>query len=165
MTLRRLRDLIRMQAGIKGQDTLVGLIDEAINDGLKHFTARKQFPELKVLNVGIAVTVSGNPTFTLPTDLQHFLLDRVRYADDNGDYTTASSLYSGDFDGTADGPPIKFSRTATTLTVWPQETVAGDKLYLDYYKYPTPLVNDADVFSYSCFARGCEILRYRSRSA
>lgn len=146
MTLKRLRDLIRKQAGIKGHDTEIGWIDAIINSRLVAMTARHQYPEMLLVDQSIVAVGVNNPVFPLPTNLQHFLEDSIRYSVD-GDLEDSYPLQRSDSTpGSADSPPFRFYRAGANITMWPQQIGATDRIWLNYYKRPTVLVADADVF-------------------
>lgn len=145
MTLKTLRDQIRSRSGLPGSDTLVGFIDGLINERLQHFTALRRFPELFLANVAAIPTPALSGTVPLPTDLQHLDLSSVRY-NNSGTFADANYIFATPGSGSASGIPNTFIWSGSSLLLYPQTVGASASVWINYWKLPTTLLNDTDVF-------------------
>lgn len=148
MTLKRMRDMIRVDCRIKGISTMVGLIDHHINQSLRDVTSLAKYMEFLVVDANIATVAADNPTFLLPTDIQHLEDRSIRYSTTN---SADSFEYLAKFNaniakGLSTGTPQYYYRQAGNLVLYPKSTLAGSGIFLTYYRYPTTLLNDTDVF-------------------
>lgn len=143
--LRTLLDRIRADAGIRGPDTMVGLMIETINAVTREYTGRRRFDQLYMNAVELAPVAPGSGVFNLPADLQVLQKDNAFYSED-GVYENANGLlFSTSFIGSSDGQPNRIQRIGNTLSVWPfSDVVADSRVYINYWRHAVPIANYAD---------------------
>lgn len=79
MTLQELRDAIRIEAEMPGDNTYDYYLDLLIQRELNQQTGLNKYNEAIVLDETIAWVGGNTPYIALPTDLQHLDYDQVRY--------------------------------------------------------------------------------------
>lgn len=143
-----MRDMIRAQLGWRGANTMVGLIDTQINMELREVAGLAKYREFLVEDHNIATVAADNPSYTLPSDIQHFEDRTVRYSNDNGmvDFAYLAKWNAGMARYGTDGVPRYFQRIGGNLVLYPGNTLAGSGVFFSYYRYPTELIADASVF-------------------
>lgn len=147
MTLQQLRVEIQEEAGVKGLYKKVGLIDSTINSELRAVTSQFKFPELLLLNHPLTVTNAGDSSVTVPTDMQHFDEDSVRYSP-SASLDDVTYLRRKDFGGNPSGTPIYYQRAGLILKLFPYEdTLASSKVYFNYYKHPAKMFSNTAFFA------------------
>jgi hypothetical protein len=138
--LREILDRIRMEAGIKGPDTLAGFLIHTFNAVVKEYTARRRFDQLFMARAALGPSGPGSGLFALPIDLQ-VLQKKDFYFNVDGNYEEAYPLYySGDFIGSSSGLPNRVFREGSNLRVYPfSDTTVNSLLFYNYWRYPNPL--------------------------
>lgn len=144
MNLSELRDLVRAEAGIEGDDIYQVLIDAIINQEYNRISGKSKYNELHD-EVTFTATAVEEFEFTLPDDYQ--LFDTLTYlaASDTIEHTCVLSKGTNPRAGIQwSGSPKFWYRNGSILKVYPYTDVSiGDTLILGYYKKQI-LVDDAD---------------------
>jgi hypothetical protein len=145
MVLAELRDLIRAEAGIEGDDTYQVLVDAIINQEYGRLTGKSKYEELKKVEVFTTVA-NAEFEFTLPTDFQLFgsliylpigELPEEGIILDKGTYPRAGIRWQGN--------PKYWYRSGMELLVYPySDSLIGDTLTLEYHKKQI-LTNNSDI--------------------
>jgi hypothetical protein len=142
-TLSVLLDEIKREARVKGSDNLDTFITTLINELLLDYAEKTRYFELLLREQPIVLS-EAESDYDLPDDFHK--MRAVRYTIGSG---IPFSLYPrGQYvPQTSGGNPRFYEVAGTTLTVMPATNVKdNDTLVLDYYKYPTELVSDGDIF-------------------
>lgn len=146
MTLLEMVNWIRFEAQIIGPDTFTGYIQNLINAILREYTGKLFYQELFMDHVALTNPGSSIQNWILPDDVQHWLPDQV-YFSEGGSYDVARTLYSGPLGRVNSGPPFRYIRAGNVLRTWPYEgTTTSSLIWINYYRYPTLLDSDAEVF-------------------
>lgn len=143
ITLASLRDLIKIEARVKGSDNLDSWITALINELLLDFCFQKKYSELLLTNVP-TVTVATQESYNLPSNFN--FMNLVRYQTAAGNLRTLLPRNENVEMVGVKGLPRFYQITGLTFKIMPYVDVpANDSILLDYYKYPDPLVVDADI--------------------
>lgn len=144
MTFKRLIEIVTFEAGatnLSNLETVASLIIEEVLD--KH-TSQIRYTDLYVPNTVLVVSNLATGKYTLPTDLQHIDLDKIRVAF-GGDLNELISIlpYGGRIRGVNEGKARYFHRDASFLYLYPyDELVVGDVVYIDYWRKSNARAND-----------------------
>lgn len=139
MTLGQLRDQIRFEAKIPGIETMDGFIESVIQEEARSITALIKYDELFVSDEELTLT-AALATIALPTDLQHLDASNVRFVQDNDTLHQTTLRVRRNFRIENDGSPYYFTRTGTSLNLFPYSDItATDKIRINYWRYPVTL--------------------------
>lgn len=146
MTLEEMTNLIRFEAQIEGSDTMSGYINNLINSLLREYTGKGFYQELLLTDVALTNPGAAVQNWTLPTDIQHWLPDSVRFSE-GGDFTVSRNLYAGPFGRVNEGEPYRFLRAGNILKTFPYASTGTSSLiWISYYKYPAALTLYTETF-------------------
>jgi hypothetical protein len=132
-TFEELRNEIKLEARVKGSDTLDPFIDDLINELLLDYCQKNRYSELLVLNHAIA-TLQSTGNYDLPED---FMAERlIRYQAPNGASRTLHKRNQY-LENARGSYPRYYDIAARTLQIFPDIAIpANDSILLDYYKFP-----------------------------
>ena len=142
-TLAVLRDEIKKESRVKGSDNLDSFITTLINELLLDFVEKARYFELLLRDQPITL-VDETGEYDLPNDFHK--LRAVRYTIG---YGIPYPIYPrGSFVGVpTPGNPRFYEVAGSSLIISPTDNIRdADTLVLDYYKYPTELTVDGDIF-------------------
>lgn len=149
MTLKQILDQVRADAGIKGANSLTGLIITQWNRIAREYTARRKYPEL--FQPGLLASPSGvnDNVFLLQNNVQHLIFDSVSFTEGGDPVERYPILKSARWLGPTTGLPQRYIWKGGAVEVFPYESIdsANSRLVYDAYVYPQPLVAASDVWS------------------
>jgi hypothetical protein len=138
-----LLDEIKRESRVKGSDNLDFFIKSVINELLLDYADKIRYFELLLREQPLTL-VEAQADYALPSDFHK--MRAVRYTIGAG---LPYSIYpKGQYvPQTAGGNPRFYEIAGATITIMPATNIKdADTLVLDYYKYPTELVDDGDIF-------------------
>ena len=138
-----LLDEIKRESRVKGSDNLDTFIKTVINELLLDYAEKIRYFELLLKDQPITL-IEATGTYDLPDDFHK--MRAVRYTIGSG---LPYSIYPrGQYvPNTAGGNPRFYELAGATITIFPATNIKEvDTLALDYYKYPTELALDGDIF-------------------
>ena len=136
-TLSQLRELVKIEARVKGANNLDTWIDTLINELLANYCANNRYFEFLTLNEAIYTTLN-NGQYDLP---DNFLAMRlVRYKEQNTNYIRVLN-HRPEYIETAHGRrPRWYDVAGNSIVIFNADDVpANDTLLIDYYRYPQVL--------------------------
>lgn len=141
-TLAELRNLIKIEARVKGSDNLDSFINALVNELLLDYAQKNRYFEFLITNSPIT-TIAATGSYSLPTDFMSMRM--VRHRNEHG-YTRTLNARNG-FIETANGTlPRWYDLAGNQIVIFPIDDLqAAETLLLDYYKVPDTLA-DADPF-------------------
>lgn len=133
MNLSELRDVIRVEAGIKDPEAYTATLDRLINTTFRKYTGMNKYPELRMDNI-LVIPASEQTEYALPEDFQHF--GGLFYNDKSINLygqTQNPSRSHGVLSDTA----VRYAEiVGTSLFILPgQRIITTDTLILKYYGY------------------------------
>jgi len=136
-TLVELRELVKIEARIKGSDNLDTWIDALINELLCNYAANNRYFELLRTNVPIPTTLN-NGAYSLPQDF--IALRLLRYKQNGTGYTYTINPRSTYIETARGRRPRWYDVVGETISIFPFDDVpVNDTLLLDYWSYPQTL--------------------------
>lgn len=142
-TLAVLLDEIKKESRVKGSDNLDSFITTLINELLLDFVEKARYFEMLLRDQPVTL-VDETGIYNLPSDFHK--LRAVRYTISSGQpypiyprgvYTSVPTP----------GNPRFYELAGTSLIISPTDNIRDtDTLVLDYYKYPSELVDPGDIF-------------------
>lgn len=157
MTRSQLRDKIRVESNLPGDNKYDFLLDEYINEELQMFTALRMYPEAYLTNITLAWQTGSVPYALLPTDLQHLDVDNIFYNGTMGMYNLArwTRIYAND----SVSPAVQFRKTrydtgsgvyVSVLEITPGDSISysDDTIIINYWQKLAwiPASDDTDDF-------------------
>lgn len=141
MTLIEARMQVKIEAGVKDYDALDSYVDAVLNRKLAEYTSRRLYQEL-FAESQISVVTSGLGTIALPTNIQHWKGIQNEDGLDLSIWPRTRRHLS-----TLATPATHYYLSGANIVITPQAALSsGDIFTIFYYKYPTKLVLDADLF-------------------
>lgn len=142
-TLAQLRESIKKEARVKGADNLDSFIDELINELLCDYAINNKPFEFLLTNQPVTTTLN-NGTYPLPTNFISMRL--VRYKETPTGYIHTLRSRPQYIETAYGQRPRWYDLAGASIILFQADDIpAGDILLLDYYAFPTTLV-DATVF-------------------
>lgn len=144
MNLDEIRDLIRAEAGIEGDNTYQNLLDAVINQELSALTGKSKYRELLDW-APYTIATTAEHLFDLPTNYQLFNSLSFQKSDAETDDFTILQKGKAPRSGLKwSGNPVYFYFSASQINVYPFSSIeANDGLVLSYYA-KNVLVEDDD---------------------
>ena len=147
MIVSQLLDSIKREVKLSGTGELDATILEMINEELVKYAAKNQYAKFFVKDEQLLLNTATSEV-DLPSTLQHFLRDTIRYYtadEDTEDGGRQLNLYDRrrSLQG---GLPVQYIRQGSQLLLTPSDEISsGDFLLIDYYEYP-PDLSLTDIF-------------------
>lgn len=139
LTLGQMIDVIRVEAGLKGDLDQENYFVIKINEILRGYTSLDRYNELLVDGALVTITTNGQTTFALPLDYQHF--DAIFLND--VDFYFVTNLKT--FKSRRRTNYARIVGVNLVLNYW-TNLVTTDVLKLSYYAAPTLLTSLSSVF-------------------
>lgn len=142
-TLTELRDLIKIEARVKGSDNLDPWIDALVNELLCNYAQNNRYFEFLQTNQPVTTTLN-NGLYPLPDDFIAMRL--VRYKQTPRGYTYTLNPRPQYIETARGMRPKWYDVVGTNIDIFPADDVpANDTLLLDYWSFPQTLTGP-DVF-------------------
>lgn len=141
-TFLELINAIKEEGRVNRSNELDSMIKRIINEVMVKHTRNKEYPDLFMPNVAIAIDSAGQSNFPLPADFTK--ISQVRYQGQSGSvkYLNKANQFSLPF---LTGYPAMWYIAGSRLYLHPYTDITvDDEIHLDYYKVPSLLVADAD---------------------
>lgn len=143
-TLAQLRELIKIEARVKGSDDLDSWIDALVNELLANYAQNGRYFEFLLTNQPVTTTLN-NGTYALPDDF--IAMRMIRYQENSNSRYIRTLNPRPQYIETARGQrPRWYELAGSSILIFPFDDVpANDTLLLDYWSFPQTLIN-ASVF-------------------
>lgn len=137
---------IKIVSRNSGNTELDPYIKNCVNETLAQYTALNRYTQLFVKDSQLNLTLA-NGTIPLPLGLQHLDRLNIRYFTANTNPPGTLLRKYDKYRSTDLGSATQFIRQDSQLLITPFADILGtDYLLIDYWKFPTVLVDDGDIF-------------------
>lgn len=135
MTIAELIQFVQYEAGLPGDNKLIGFIVKTMEQILAQYTKQKSYPECLVIQQQTACTAGGT-SITLASDLQTLDKENVFFYHGTGDDDFWNLFESTNLDIRSEGGlPRRFQRVGSLLFIHPaSEVTTDDSVVYNYYK-------------------------------